>query len=871
MSEKYKRVKQADLALPAPLRWLTRAFSSIRMAVVLLTLVALYGLVASVPLPLIAAGASYLLIGAGWIAVAAVFWWALARAVIPDAPPSAKATGYAIAGVGAVSAAVFTSIGFHQNVLTAQPWWTTYRATTFYRLPGIEMTELEFYSAWPMKLLLALFVCNMVWATVRRIAFNLPNLGVLTVHTGIVVTAVGSIAYSSLKLEGDMLLPRADLDPTGQQGFRRYVYDRNDPALYVSVDGAPAGVQMFPLAGKLPRYNDYTPDQLAIPISEERGFKQSFGDQLRVTIEGFYSYAHAEMELDLVSASQQDAYQPGDGAPGLVVAIGPKSGPAPQRKHALRAARPDEQGFIEDGLLVEMPLQVPPRRQAELLAELPRGGPLTGLVVQGPEASTPPATQPTPQAPATPPATTPEPWVSPAIPGDALVAQTPNGPLRIRVLSIGDYPFPFSTPGYERAQDVCALLHISDDRGYEAIRFAMHRFPELGQDFVYDPESPAATPEPPDFAAIEPGPLPQRLAALQGLQRKDADPRFRIALLDDRLLQYRLAPLDPQLTRFALFMRGRGLPAMNQPIAFSDNHAQRQLPLGSTEDGAPWLHLVKAVPDAVPVMRPVPVDKENRKPREEGTHLHAVLPVAVQRVNPATGETLFSQKVHLRHYLYADDYRLPSSLVSPHVDVPGVGRVNLTFSRVRYPLDFFVRLTDFEREVFPGSDDARDFIASLQVVERQPGQRTLAAPVELTARMNNPAHFNPNAFAWPFYLGSAKLSQNQWDPGDPALAPAEKSRRDPQGRLVNQQRWSVVGVSNNIAIHVIAAGLTLVLLGIPWAFYVKPWMMKRQSRNAAARKTPSANAPAPQEPKDPDKPRTPAAPAPTPQPEPATV
>ena len=65
MSAKYKRIKQADLALPAPLRWLTRAFSSITLSVFLLTFVAIYGALGSVPLYFMTIGAAWVLIGAG--------------------------------------------------------------------------------------------------------------------------------------------------------------------------------------------------------------------------------------------------------------------------------------------------------------------------------------------------------------------------------------------------------------------------------------------------------------------------------------------------------------------------------------------------------------------------------------------------------------------------------------------------------------------------------------------------------------------------------------------------------------------------------------------------------------------------------------
>ena len=62
MSLKYQQVKQADLCLPAPLRWLTRAFSSITLAVILLSLVMFYGLIGSVPIAYIAQGGLYALV-----------------------------------------------------------------------------------------------------------------------------------------------------------------------------------------------------------------------------------------------------------------------------------------------------------------------------------------------------------------------------------------------------------------------------------------------------------------------------------------------------------------------------------------------------------------------------------------------------------------------------------------------------------------------------------------------------------------------------------------------------------------------------------------------------------------------------------------
>jgi len=92
----------------------------------------------------------------------------------------------------------------------------------------------------------------------------------------------------------------------------------------------------------------------------------------------------------------------------------------------------------------------------------------------------------------------------------------------------------------------------------------------------------------------------------------------------------------------------------------------------------------------------------------------------------------------------------------------------------------------------------------------------------------------------PFNLRRIKLSQAGWDPGDPQTPAAVKAQRDAAGRFVNQQRFTILGVGNNVGIRVIAAGAVLMTLGIPWAFYLKPWLIrrgvaKRTARAAAAR------------------------------------
>ena len=74
--------------------------------------------------------------------------------------------------------------------------------------PGLEMTEFEWFHWWPFDLLIALICINLVVATLRRIPLNVLNLGVWMIHTGIIILALGSVWYFTTKVEGDSPVAR---------------------------------------------------------------------------------------------------------------------------------------------------------------------------------------------------------------------------------------------------------------------------------------------------------------------------------------------------------------------------------------------------------------------------------------------------------------------------------------------------------------------------------------------------------------------------------------------------------------------------------------------------------------------------------------
>ncbi len=73
---------------------------------------------------------------------------------------------------------------------------------------GLELTEFEWFHWWPFKWLVALLCLNMTIVTIRRIPFNILTLGVWSIHTGVIVLVLGCLVYFTQKIEGDVIISR---------------------------------------------------------------------------------------------------------------------------------------------------------------------------------------------------------------------------------------------------------------------------------------------------------------------------------------------------------------------------------------------------------------------------------------------------------------------------------------------------------------------------------------------------------------------------------------------------------------------------------------------------------------------------------------
>ncbi len=69
--------------------------------------------------------------------------------------------------------------------------------------PSLDMTEMEWFHWWPFLLMIAMMCINITVVTFKQIPFRKVNLGVWTIHTGILMLSLGSVYYFGTKLEGD--------------------------------------------------------------------------------------------------------------------------------------------------------------------------------------------------------------------------------------------------------------------------------------------------------------------------------------------------------------------------------------------------------------------------------------------------------------------------------------------------------------------------------------------------------------------------------------------------------------------------------------------------------------------------------------------
>ncbi len=127
------------------------------------------------------------------------------------------------------------------------------------------------------------------------------------------------------------------------------------------------------------------------------------------------------------------------------------------------------------------------------------------------------------------------------------------------------------------------------------------------------------------------------------------------------------------------------------------------------------------------------------------------------------------------------------------IDLPGKKAIWLSFSRGRVALPATIDINSARFETYPGSTIPKDYVCDITVTAgAQVSRQTLC--------LNNPVT-----------VGGFQFSQGSWTP----MGAPEPSR-------------ITLGARSRPGLPIIWLGCTLICLGLPYAFYVKPLLMRRR-------------------------------------------
>ena len=821
-----------------PIRILLRVFSSIPTAITLLIFVAFYATLASVPIGMIAKIPTLLLntiIFVGLIAITVLPTLYILRKSLRRVSPGVRFLGLfaAVIVVGGACVLLWTTqiwpmLKYHPDtgsgLMLFAHFIEQYKSTTIRRLPGFEMTETQFYAWWPMRLALVLFVINLIVATIRRIEFTFKNLGVLMVHTGIVTIALGSVFYQRFKLEGDTLLPAGNGSMPGPT--QRAFYDRQDVALYVAQARTPNAQPRFELRplNRLPLYNAYSLDA-GLP-KDTKIFSSYFGDHIELNDEGrTYNKAvpdgagkiiDSDIHFRIVGFSpyatlEDEWYQAPTPSSGVVnpfrlidlyytrqAVPGQRPTNKPIFKFPFFLAEPAHRIRSNQLMAIEYTQGMDEQRWKDLSTPMPVQFE-HALVIDIPELgfhST-----------------------LPVHVGDRLTLGDTGWTLAVDQLS-PEPPFPIITPGYEDATSSVAIIKLTPppaadgEQAKTFDRWVFHRFPELNQDLT-----PTASGRP---------------------QRSDPDPTIRVSYIDASKLQIYIDEhrVDDQVNTRAIIRQPTGEVRVVESL--DDDWLDDVIP--NEQGDALDLHVSDQWEHAVKFKRPIPTPKQEQDKSQVGSYVNAFVALEIS-LDETEKHYAWSRVVWLP---FAQYLTLQTDRHSK-ITLPDGRNILLAFGRYQRPFPGFeISLVDFQMIAYDHRGAPRDYQSVVRVSPNpfwagsKPNFTSYEHVVKLNSPLRAPYHWDPekpwisnaiSRLASGMNPNEFKLSQSGWD----------RSGWQQSQRLVDQgvlekprANWTILGVGNNPGIHIIAFGAILMSVGIPWAFYFKPYLVKREKNRLAA-------------------------------------
>jgi hypothetical protein len=216
------------------------------------------------------------------------------------------------------------------------------------------------------------------------------------------------------------------------------------------------------------------------------------------------------------------------------------------------------------------------------------------------------------------------------------------------------------------------------------------------------------------------------------------------------------------------------------------------VPVTGLSGGVLQLEMFKRLEDAAVTLKPVVVPPEQR-PR--GQQVMEVMQLSMIEVEVSEGAWK-KDKIHVPFSPYAQVGDRPEGDQPAVVELPGGKKVGLLLATTRRELPSTLTLTKFEPIKYPGAAQTyADYRSTLVAVDKDsPEQRTLQP------HLNNPASDHDL-----YYFQSA------WDGKE---------------NQVPEKRYSVIGVGNRPGVYTMITGSILIALGIGYAFYIKPLLLK---------------------------------------------
>jgi hypothetical protein len=607
---------------------------------------------------------------------------------------------------------------------------------------ALEMTDLQFFDAWPMRILLCLLVTDLIIVTLRRIPLTLFKLGSWTVHTGILTLIAGSVWYFSCKQEGSVRIYLGQTvdscyDVTERALYAFKINDRGDfdtrhPAI-TAVPGLP--IYYEHLASRGNALDKQVPRALA-PLDDRL-------KDVNVRIVGYYPFAW-------MRATGWRAALPGEqgAGPGISYQLSNNQESLPESW--LVGSNPAGRLLEAENLPLSVEYLYHP--DAERLRDLQASfdGPM-GITVRIPSLKIE--------------------RIYTVRPGEKIVVE--GSPYTLEPMNLQQMPM--ASKGYEGTASTALTVGVTrrepDGSTFEFQRMSLFRYPERSPDFV-----------------MQNGQLTRK--------QEGVDHNIQIDFHDASKPQVWI--VEEQSGAFELIVRDEKGKSHTQELKVGDT----AVPLGLAMMPGLKLRVVERAADSVAEYAPFIVPNEQR-PRSQMAMEVLQMSMVELQMSGGTGNSAWTKNhIYVPFSAYAAIAREgdpPGVGEKPTVvDIPGAGKVGLLLSTVKRPLPSSITLARFDPVHYPGATRAyEDYVSTLSARNHATGEERT-----IVAHLNNPAIDQGL-----YYFQSA------WDGDD--HAPPEK-------------RFTVIGVANRPGIWLMTLGAILIIVGIGYAFYVKPMLLKRK-------------------------------------------